>query len=181
MSARNKALLLGLLGLLLLLGLFASPYLTLHQMRRAAQAQNAQGLSEHVDWPSLRDSLKTGVQARLAQQDLNEQGQPSRAAAWGAAVAGALLGPLVDSLITPQSLGRLLQGQSPGAAALGFPPPSPAASEPGAQALEWSSHFEGINRFVFSLRKPGAEEDPIHLVLRREGLLGWKLAELRLP
>jgi len=178
MSARNKTLLAGLLGLLLLLCLFASPYLTLQQMRQAAQAQDAQSLSEHVDWPSLRDSLKTGVQARLAQQDLNPQGQPSRAAVWGAAVAGALLGPMVDRLITPESLSRLLQGQGPGAAALAS---AQAASEPAAQALEWSSHFEGINRFVFSVRKPGADEEPIHLVLRREGLVSWKLAELRLP
>jgi len=182
MRPRNKALLAGLIGLLLLLGLFASPYLTLYQMRQAAQAQDAQGLSEHVDWPSLRDSLKTGVQARLAHQDVNEQGQPTRAAAWGAAVAGALLGPMVDSLITPQSLSRLMQGQSPGSAALGLPSPqAKSEQEAEAKALEWNSHFEGINRFVFSVRKPGADEEPIHLVLRREGLLNWKLAELRLP
>jgi hypothetical protein len=38
--------------------LFISPWLTVHQMRSAAELRNAEALAEHVDFPSLRQSLK---------------------------------------------------------------------------------------------------------------------------
>lgn len=155
---------------------YATPYLALHQIRSAAAAQDAAKLAGYVDFPALRQSLKTGVQARLIGTERDEQGQPSRAHVMGAAVAGALLGPMVDSLITPESLARLLQGQQPMAAATGI------GGEP-AQPGKLQTHmaYEGPDRFVFSVRKSGEDEEPVDLVLRRDGLLHWKLAELRLP
>lgn len=173
-------------------GFYLTPYLAIQQLRSAAAAQDADGLAAQVDFPALRASLKTSVQARLASQDLNERGEPTPAAAMGAAIAGALLGPMVDTLVTPASLGRLLQGQAPAAAVFNSgrsarseaqgsakPPSAEATADP--QALETRMAYESLNRFVFSVKKQGAGEDPVHLVLHRKGLLAWQLAELRLP
>lgn len=169
----------GLVGLAALAAaaLYASPYLALHQMRVAAGDQDAAALAERVDFPALRASLKRGVQARLAGQDVNDKGEPTPASVMGAAVAGALLGPMVDALITPESLGRLLQGQRPTAAVMGGAGDSGGTS----YALETRMGYESLNRFVFSVRKQGEDEEPVDLVLWRDGLLRWKLAELRLP
>jgi hypothetical protein len=41
--------------------------------------------------------------------------------------------------------------------------------------------YESPGRFVFSLRREGDGEEPIALVLHRQGLIGWRLAEMRLP
>lgn len=166
----------GLLGLAALaVALFyATPYLAVHQMRSAAAARDATRLSGYVDFPALRASLKTGVQARLVGQELNEAGQPTAASAMGAAVAGALLGPMVDALITPESLGRVMQGQPPASAVIG---PGGEPATPGH--LQTAMGYESPSRFVFSVKPQG--EEPVDLVLRREGLLHWKLAELRLP
>jgi hypothetical protein len=176
-------------------GFYLTPYLAIQQLRSAAAAQDAEGLGAQVDFPALRASLKTSVQARLAGQELNERGEPTPAAAMGAAIAGALLGPMVDALVTPASLGRLLQGQAPAAAVFNSgrsdrndrseaqgsakPPSTEATADP--QALETRMAYESLNRFVFSVKKQGADEDPVHLVLHRKGLLAWQLAELRLP
>lgn len=176
----------GLLGLALLAAaaLYATPYLTVHQMREAARERDAQRLAGYVDFPALRQSLKLGVQDRLAGRERNERGDPTPAAAMGAAVAAALLGPMVDVLITPEALGRLLQGESP----LGLPGRrEPASSAPGAgrdekrPRLHTEMGYESPGRFVFSLRREGDDEEPVDLVLHRQGLLQWKLAELRLP
>ncbi len=157
--------------------LYASPYIALHEMRAAAVARDTAKLGGYVDFASLRGSLKTGVQARLLGSDRNERGEPSAAQAMGAAVAGALLSPMVDALITPESLSRLLQGQSPAKAVTGVgSDQAPAASE-----LDTQMGYEGLNHFVFSVRKKGTDEDPVDLVLARHGIFGWKLAELRLP
>jgi hypothetical protein len=167
-------------------GLYATPYLTVQQMRAAAEQRDAARLAGHVDFPALRASLKSGVQARLAGSQRNERGEPTPASTMGAAVAGALLGPLVDALITPEALGRILQGQRPASAAVGIggrnvgDQAGDPAGEP-AEALQTEMGYESPSRFVFSVRRAGDGEEPVDLVLHREGLLQWKLAELRLP
>lgn len=173
--ASSLRLTLSLLVLLGLCGVVLSPYLTLHQMRTAAEARDAPAFSQHVDFVALREHLKQGVQRKLAGQERGADGQPTPASAFGAALAGALLGPMVDTLITPESLARLMQGQSPLRAAAG-----PLGGEaPERAELETQQGYESPNRFVFAVARRG--ELPVELVLHREQLLFWKLAELRLP
>lgn len=166
------------LAALALAALFFSPYLALQQMRAAAARGDAEALSARVDFPALRASVKTGVQARLIGRGrLDEQGRPTRAGSMGAAVAGALLGPMVDALITPASLARLLQGVPPATA--GMPASAQAPASP--RRLETRMSYEHLNRFVFSIRPLGEDEEPVELVLHRRGLWAWRLVELRLP
>lgn len=167
------------LAALALAALFFSPYLALQQMRAAAARGDAEALAARVDFPALRASVKVGVQARLIGRGrLDEEGRPTRAGSMGAAVAGALLGPMVDALITPASLARLLQGVPPATAGL---PASAPAPEVAAQRLETRMAYEHLNRFVFSIRPLGEDEEPVELVLYRRDLFGWQLVELRLP
>ncbi|WP_397535829.1 DUF2939 domain-containing protein [Roseateles sp.] len=173
-SSRLLRLALTLILLLALAAVFLSPYLTLQQLRAAAEARDAQAFSRHVDFDALRGQLKQGVQRKLAGQERGTDGQPTPASAFGAALAGALLGPMVDALITPESLARLMQGQSPLRAA------GPLGGEaPGSSVLQTQMGYESPNRFVFAIARHG--ELPVELVLHREQLLFWKLAELRLP
>jgi hypothetical protein len=167
------------LALLAGIAVYASPYFTVHQLREAARERDAQALVAHVDFPALRQSLKLSVQDRLAGRERNERGDPTPAAAMGAAVAAALLGPMVDVLITPETLGRILQGESP----LGLPGgrEPPTDSQEGRPRLLTEMGYESPGRFVFSLRREGDDEEPIALVLHRQGLIGWRLAEMRLP
>ncbi|MET0517576.1 MAG: DUF2939 domain-containing protein, partial [Burkholderiaceae bacterium] len=66
--------LLALVPILALLSVYASPYWALHQMRAAAAAHDAAALAGQVDFPALRDSLKSGLRLRLASSELNERG-----------------------------------------------------------------------------------------------------------
>ena len=147
-------------------GLYASPFLALHQMREAARAHDAQALAAFVDFPAVRESLKSGLRAKLVGGDVTP------ANVMGAEVAGALLGPMVDVLITPESLGRVLQGQPPSQAAL------PVGAAPAR--VETRMGYESPSQFVFAIKPQGSDDDPVELVLRREGLWGWKLAGLRI-
>lgn len=157
-------------------GIYLTPYLAVQQLRTAAAARDGAKLARMVDFEALRASLKSGVQARLAGQSREENGLPTPASVMGAAVAGALLGPLVDTLITPESLARLLQGQRPAGGQMSKLPAMPMAERP-----ETRMGYEGPGRFVFSIKKHGDDEEAVELVWHRDGLFGWKLAELRLP
>ncbi|WP_271007758.1 DUF2939 domain-containing protein [Paucibacter sp. B51] len=160
------------------LALYASPYLALMQIREAARERDGAGLAAWVDFPSLRASVKQGVHERLLSSASDRTQPPSPARAMGAAVAGALLGPMVEALITPASLARLLQGVPPAAAGL---PASAPAPEVAARRLETRMAYEHPNRFVFSIRPLGEDEEPVELVLHRRGLFAWRVVELRLP
>lgn len=182
MSKKTRLIAVALL-LAALAGLYATPYVTLHQMRKAAAADDAAALAARVDFPALRENLKADMQQRMLDRDRNERGEPSPASTFGAALAGALLGPMVDALITPEALARIIEGQRPVKAAIGFgkPRPEPGATERPRARLGTAMGYESLNRFVFSVRHPGDDEEPVELVLHRDGLIGWKLAELRLP
>lgn len=146
--------------------LYATPFVALHQMREAARAHDAEALAAWIDFPAVRGSLKSGLRAKLI------GGDASPANVMGAEVAGALLGPMVDALITPASLGRVLQGQPPAQAAL---PVDAAPSE-----VDTRMGYESPNRFVVAIKPQGSDDDPVELVLSREGLWRWKLTALRL-
>ena len=170
-----------ILAVLLLAAFAGSPYLAVHEMRAAARVHDAAKLGSYVDFAALRESLKTGVHAKLLGRERNENGDPTPANAMGAAVAGALLGPMVDVLITPESLSRLLQGQKPAAAAAGGLLGASSDKPSPTESIETHFGYEGLNNFVFSVKKKGTDDEPVDLVMHREGLFSWKLAELRLP
>ena len=44
---------------------FASPWYTLKQMRSAAEANDAAALSSYIDYPSLREDLKSDLMAQM--------------------------------------------------------------------------------------------------------------------
>lgn len=163
----KRKLWLGVAALLAVAGLYATPFIAVQQMRAAARAHDGPALAAWVDFPAVRESLKLGLRAKLV------GGQATPANVMGAAVAGALLGPMVDALITPDSLARVLQGQPPAQAAQARDTAVPAQ-------VETQMGYESPSRFVFAIKPQGSDDDPVELVLRRDGLWGWKLAGLRL-
>lgn len=149
-------------------GLYATPFVALQQMRAAARAHDGPALAAFVDFPAVRESLKLGLRAKLVGGDVTP------ANVMGAEVAGALLEPMVDALITPDSLARVLRGQPPTQAAAGL-----GVAEAPAQ-VDTRMGYESPSRFVFAIKPRGSDDDPVELVLRRDGLWGWKLAGLRI-
>jgi hypothetical protein len=170
-----RKLLIGSVLALLLAAWLSTPWLALRELREAARSNDLDKLTELVDFPALRESVRQGALERLTRSDDGRTG--SKARALGAAVAGALLGPMVDAFITPETLAALLQGQRPAMHGLG-------GSTDQKKPLSVHSYYESPNRFVYSIRpggEEGATEEPVEFVLHRDGMLGWKLAELRLP
>jgi hypothetical protein len=47
---------------------YASPYWTIYRMRQAILHSDARTLTEHIDFPAFRSSVKAQLQAQLAQQ-----------------------------------------------------------------------------------------------------------------
>ena len=106
--------------------IYASPYIALDRLKRAADARDAQTVNQYVDFPLLRESLKDQVGQLLTRRiDIQKSGNPL--AMIGAMIGAALIGPLVDSYATPDGVAAILNGIPPKGDP-GEKPPGPSES-----------------------------------------------------
>ncbi len=147
----------------------ASPHYTVAAMQQAALSANSQSLEAYVDFPALRQSMKSELKARL-QAETRRSNSPL--AAFGASLAIAFVDPIVESAVSPDMLRLAFAG----AAEFAPQPELQALALIASPALEIER--QGLNRFTASLQSagPGTPQAIFH----RHGL-GWKLAEIHLP
>ncbi|KWA22023.1 hypothetical protein WT41_01315 [Burkholderia territorii] len=108
---------------------YASPYVALGRLKSAIDARDAQAVSEYVDFPSLRISLKQQVTEELMRRiDALKKDNPF--AVIGALIGSALIGPLVDAYATPEGVAALMSG-------------IPPRGNPGERPPEWSNPPSG--------------------------------------
>jgi hypothetical protein len=182
---------------------YASPYLALDRLKRAADERDAQTVSEYVDYPALRESLKEQV-AGLLTRRIQARANGNPLAALGAMIGVALIGPLVDAYATPDGVAALLNGMPPRGDPTQRPPvpPDPAANAPAGSAdstpatpappaatagaattppqpPQTATAYRGINEFVVTYQH-GVGDTRYAAILRREGLFSWKLAAVDL-
>lgn len=123
-----------------------SPWWVLHQVRSAAERNDAEAISDVIDYPRLRDSLKGEFNSALAGRirdgaaGLGESGRAG--AALGAVLASALVDKVVDMMVRPEFVIRAVRdgqlvlpgraGAERGAGAGGSTAGAPAPQSPGA-------------------------------------------------
>jgi hypothetical protein len=197
-TSRSVATALVVLILVAVLGfVYASPYIALNRVKRAADARDAQTVNEYVDFPALRASLKDQVAALLTRRiDIQKSGNPL--AIIGAMIGAALVGPLVDSYATPDGVAAILNGIPPrgdpgerppqannGASAN---PASPSnapssgvttAQPPPREPPQTTAGYRDLNTFVVTYQH-GAGDARYSAIFRRYGLVSWKLAAVDL-
>ena len=129
---RLKPLLIVVLAVAVLVAIgyaYASPYVALGRLKSAIDARDAQSVSEYVDFPSLRISLKQQVTEELMHRiDAVKKDNPF--AVIGALIGSALIGPLVDAYATPEGVAALMSG-------------IPPRGNPGERPPEWSGPPSG--------------------------------------
>ncbi|GAA5072843.1 DUF2939 domain-containing protein [Lysobacter panacisoli] len=157
----------------------AGPFLTVNAIREAIAAEDTAALSEHVDFPSVRRSLRAQVEDALARKAGIDGEGTFGALALG--LVNSAAGGIVDVLATPAGIGAVLQGRglihriSGG----GISEDDPYAHQPPSDPLRDAKYrFESPSRFTATVLT--ADGDPVIFVLEREGF-GWKLTDIRLP
>ncbi len=147
-------------------------------MRNAAQSRDADAFSDRVDYPRVRESLKGQLAALMAESlGKSDGGLP----ALGTMLGMALVQPMVDALVRPETVMRAMQTGE-----FGLLPEGRQGSSTDASAqkkLEWTLERKGMNRIVVQAREAGqtGPGKDFGLVLDRQGFADWKLTEIRLP
>jgi len=184
---------------------YASPYIALDRLKRAADARDAATVNQYVDFPAFRESLKEQLGALLRRR-IGAESHGNPLAALGAMIGVALIGPLVDAYATPDGVAALLNGIPPRgepgerppappdasasssnggnpAAAPPAPPAPPAASAENSskppQPPQTSAGYRSLNEFVVTYQH-GVGDTRYAAIFHREGLFTWKLAAVDL-
>ncbi|GEM_PF-264305 len=165
-----------LLAILVAVWFFFTPHLAVRGMRAAAEERDSARLSAYVNFPALKENLKASFNAKIAAEAAKQQ-DAGPFAQLGAAMAAAFISPIIDMMVTPESLALIMKGDKP--------EPGKAKGEtrnPPAE-IESSMAYEGLNRFVVTIMKKNEPKgETMGLVFSREGLFSsWKLTGLRLP
>ena len=159
---------------------WASPHWQLYRMRAAVEARDAQALAHYVDFPKLRDSVKIALMRRLDAIG-GESGSGSNPfAAFGKAMAFAVIDPVVDAAVSPAGVVAMLDAGDirvqPKPA--GEPAGGPAASgDAPREKVNYDLSYRGWNQAVVQRADGGG----VAFVLDRHGLWSWKLAAVELP
>ncbi|HEX8431940.1 MAG TPA: DUF2939 domain-containing protein, partial [Longimicrobium sp.] len=93
--------------------LYFTPHLALRRLQAAAESGDDAALREMVDFPAVRASLKEEVRGAIA-DEMERDGKRSAFSAFGAALAGMMVDPLVDSFVTPAGIAAAARGERPG-------------------------------------------------------------------
>ena len=158
----------------------AGPFLTINAIRSAVQEQDAAKLSQQVDFPALRTSLKQQVDdyvVRRAGADM----QSSLLGAIALRLASGATAGMVDAMATPAGLAAVMEGRNfwdrlSGRRAGGE---GDYATAPPRDPLEGAKYrFESPSRFTATVAN--ADGDPVVFVLTRQGF-SWRVTDVRLP
>jgi len=141
------------------------PQNTLDALDQAAARRDGAELARRADLPALKQSLGRVLLQQVGGALPDDKGD-NRKMLSQFIIAGALIGPLVDTLVTPEGIGALLRGQIAARAAGGT-----AAGQLPAYKQSW----EGLSTVRATAISADGDPGPLVLVLRRDGLT-WKLA-----
>ncbi|MGK5080095.1 DUF2939 domain-containing protein [Janthinobacterium sp. HLX7-2] len=154
---------------------YASPYYALHQIKTALAERNADALATHVDFPALRSNVKSQLEAAMANSIQAATGSDNPIAALGQSIASAMLGKMVDAMVSPAGVVALINKSaiSPQPAADAGAPADGAQKKTG-----YAAGYAGLNKFVVRAKDGGGKEGA--LVLQRHGVWGWKLSGIEI-
>ena len=162
-----------LLAMLVLAGLgawqFASPWIALDSLRDAAREADREALSERIDFPALRESLKVRMRKEIG-EEAKRRGVPGGLAKVGGdLVANGFVDQVVDGTITPDGMAALLVTGSL----------VPQRTGVQAKEIDWEVDREGLTRFRAYPKGEDGQAYP-SLLFVRSGL-SWKLVALDIP
>jgi hypothetical protein len=147
---------------------YASPLWTLHEMRQAAKAGDAQKLSEYVDYPALRENLKSEFRRGMTNEMAKHADDGF--AMFGSALALAVVNPVIDAMVTPEGVQAMFDQRKQ------LDRVAPAKAKMPAAPQDPIVDREGFSEFVVRDKDPTKGS----LVFKRSGL-GWKLSGIAMP
>ena len=84
-----------------------SPFLTVYQIRSAAEQRDGGALAEQIDFPSVRQDLKDQLNVALG-RSMAEEMEDNPFAVLGGLLGGVIIDKMVDAYVTPAGITQLM-------------------------------------------------------------------------
>ncbi len=150
-------------------GAYYAPYLTVNSIKNAAENRNADALSQSINFPALRASIKENIKAQALKKITEDGGiQTSKTIA---ELVEKTVAPVVDKLVTPEGIEQVLFDKIPEAKI------DLTQLDRDLAKSNISMGYESFDRFVVRITDKANRAKDVSLILKRDGLV-WKLAEI---
>ncbi len=172
----RRRLILAIVAAATLLGLssYASPYWTLHRMKTAVVEKDADRFSSYIDFPELRESVKSQLMAAMDTRMGRPEVADNPLAGLGRMMGAALINPVVDAAVSPAGVIAMFESGKAQPLRGSSKPTEPPTRE---DKVNYAVAYQDWN--TVAIAKPG--EDTGRFILKRRGLWSWQLASLELP
>jgi hypothetical protein len=155
---------------------YATPYIAINNIKKAAEAGDSETVSKYIDYPSVRQSFKDQLNAMMAKEIAKQQ--DNEWAALGAMFASAMVEKMVDGFITPEGMTLMLQGkdlQEATQQSIGANESSKAEQT----KAEYETHYTSLNNFEVIIKDEDKAKD-VKVLMVRDGL-SWKVNKIVVP
>lgn len=165
---------------------FASPAYAMNQLKSAAESGDAVELEKRIDFPKVRESLKSQLRALMAREMAKPEMADNPFGKLGGMLAMGMVDGMVEGFVTPESMaavieeGKVQRMNAAPAKEIFDAANAPDYEKPAQQKqVEWQIERDGFDKFTATPSTPHGEPAP-SLLFERDGL-GWKLSGMNLP
>lgn len=153
-----------------------SPFWAAQQFRDAALSADVDRLDAAVDFPAVRDSLKSQLTVALTAKMQNDpEMRSSPFASLGMVMMPAIIGKMVDSFVTADGMSAMMKRgkmEKTGAGADGNANPD----------VDYDYAYRTLDRFAVTVKAADTKEaEAPKFVFERRGLFSWKVIRLEIP
>lgn len=162
--------------------LFATPWISIGQFREAIKSKDLPSIERHVDFPSLRSSLKEQLKSKLSEEITRQAGGGPLVNlgmdVFGYALADPMIDAAIETYISPAGLKTLMADSQPNRANGG----RQVRQLPGTSSSDASVSmaYKTPDLFVVTARD-SSNGQTVRFNFERRELVNWKLASLTLP
>ena len=155
---------------------YATPYLALNSIKKAAQAGDSDTVSKYIDYPSVRQSFKDQMNAMMAKELMNQD--TDGFAALGAMLASTMVDKMVDGFVTPEGMTLMLKGKNLKDAEQDSQDAQTAETQEQPKP-EYEAGYTSLNDFEVVIKDQDQSKE-VKVLMVRDGL-SWKIHKLAIP
>lgn len=167
------------LAAIAMVGLFAaiylgSPFWAVYQFKDAGLTADVDKLDEAVDFPAVRESLKSQLTvAMTTKMQSDPQMRSNPFAGLGMLMMPAIIDKMVDGFVTPDGISALLKHGRVEKAE------TSAGNSPN---VSYGYDYRNLDRFAVTVKGPDVRDDAApKFVFERRGLFSWKMIRIEIP
>lgn len=158
--------------------LYATPYLALNNIKKAAQAGDSDTVSKYIDYPSVRQSFKDQMNAMMVKEMAVDKDANGWEEALGAMIATTMVEKMVDAVVTPEGMTLMLQGKD-FKDSLKHSADETTDQAPSQEKLNYSTRYLSMSLFEVTLKNE-EKGSQLKVIMERDGL-SWKVKKLVVP